>query len=307
MRQYKKYLAGIWILLCLLFLVGCGKGNEPEEGDTFICYVDTEKTALVKEAYEVHSEKAEGQVTEYLEGMMAEPDSIDYKSVFSFAGGIMAPDQRLSDGNLDLYFDYDYKEMKAGEEVLFRAAVVQTLTQIEGVDYIEFYVDDQPLSDQDGRVVGYMCADDFVQNTGSSLAYQTTELKLYFANEKGNMLVPEEVSVRYDNNTQMEKLIVEQLIKGSRTEGNLPVIPSETKVLGVSVKDGVCYVNLDEGFLNNTYGVDPKITVYAIVNSIVDGGSSGQVQISVNGESNIQYMGSIDLSKPLSRDLDLVY
>ena len=68
----------------------------------------------------------------------------------------------------------------------------------------------------------------------------------------------------------------------------------------------MCYVNLGEEFLNNTFAGDPKITIYAIVNSIIDGGTCSQVQISVNGESNIEYMGSIDLSKPLSRDLDLV-
>ena len=77
-------------------------------------------------------------------------------------------------------------------------------------------------------------------------------------------------------------------------------------MIGVSVKDTVCYVNLDEGFLNNTCVTDPAITVYAIVNSIVDGGASSQVQISVNGETNIQYMGRMDLSKPLSRDQNLV-
>ena len=64
--------------------------------------------------------------------------------------------------------------------------------------------------------------------------------------------------------------------------------------------------NLDEGFLNNTYTIDPKITIYAIVNSIVDGGASSQVQILVNGESDITYMGTVDLSKPLSRDQNLV-
>ncbi len=84
------------------------------------------------------------------------------------------------------------------------------------------------------------------------------------------------------------------------------MIPPETKVIGVSVKDGVCYVNLNESFMNNTYVTDPRITVYAIVNSIVDGGACSQVQISVNGESNIEYMGSVDLSKPLSREQDFV-
>ena len=103
-----------------------------------------------------------------------------------------------------------------------------------------------------------------------------------------------------------EKLIVEQLIKGPSSGSSQSVIPVETKVLGVSVKDHICYVNLDEGFLNNTYVIDPELTIYAIVNSIVEGGSSSKVQISVNGKSDINYMGKVDLSKPLSRNLEIV-
>ena len=104
----------------------------------------------------------------------------------------------------------------------------------------------------------------------------------------------------------MEKLIVEQLIKGPSFGEGRAVIPPETQVLGVSVRDGICYVNLDDGFLDSSTGVGPKVTVYAIVNSVTEGGNAGQVQILVNGESNIQYMNRVDLSKPMTRNLDLV-
>lgn len=76
--------------------------------------------------------------------------------------------------------------------------------------------------------------------------------------------------------------------------------------MGVSVKDHICYVNLDEDFLNNTCPVDPRLTIYAIVNSIVGAGNVSEVQISVKGETDLKYMSSIDLSKPLSGDLTLV-
>ncbi len=89
-------------------------------------------------------------------------------------------------------------------------------------------------------------------------------------------------------------------------EGNKSVIPTGTKVLSVSVRDGVCYVNFDDGFLKVADGVEPRITIYALVNSIAGGGETSQVQILVNGETNINYHETIDLSKPLSRDLDLI-
>lgn len=65
-------------------------------------------------------------------------------------------------------------------------------------------------------------------------------------------------------------------------------------------------MNFDEGFLNVAEQVNPKITVYALVNSIVDGGDTSQVQILVNGETNITYQEIIDLSKPLSKEPGLI-
>ena len=295
----------VCILLCLSLLAGCRKGKEPEEGESFICYVNTEDTALVKEKYEMKGENAEEKVQNLLNAMQKEPDSIEYKSVFPEK--LKIQDWTLSDKKLEIHFNSTYEKLSAAKEVLLKAAVVQTLSQLSEVEYVCFFIENSPLTDNLGKEVGYMRADDFVQNTGSLLySYQVGELKLYFANEQGNALITENISVRYNSNTSIEKLIVEQLLKGPSKEGLYPVIPPETKVLGVSVKDNVCYVNLDEGFLNNTYTIDPKITIYAIVNSIVDGGASSQVQILVNGESDITYMGTVDLSKPLSRDQNLV-
>ena len=295
----------VCILLCLSLLAGCRKGKEPEEGESFICYVNTEDTALVKEKYEMKGENAEEKVQNLLNAMQKEPDSIEYKSVFPEK--LKIQDWTLSDKKLEIHFNSTYEKLSAAKEVLLKAAVVQTLSQLSEVEYVCFFIENSPLTDNLGKEVGYMRAEDFVQNTGSLLySYQVGELKLYFSNEQGNAMITENISVRYNSNTSIEKLIVEQLLKGPSKEGLYPVIPPETKVLGVSVKDNVCYVNLDEGFLNNTYTIDPKITIYAIVNSIVDGGASSQVQILVNGESDITYMGTVDLSKPLSRDQNLV-
>lgn len=295
----------VCILLCLSLLAGCRKGKEPEEGESFICYVNTEDTALVKEKYEMKGENAEEKVQNLLNAMQKEPDSIEYKSVFPEK--LKIQDWTLSDKKLEIHFNSTYEKLSAAKEVLLKAAVVRTLSQLSEVEYVCFFIENSPLTDNLGKEVGYMRAEDFVQNTGSLLySYQVGELKLYFANEQGNAMITENISVRYNSNTSIEKLIVEQLLKGPSKEGLYPVIPPETKVLGVSVKDNVCYVNLDEGFLNNTYTIDPKITIYAIVNSIVDGGASSQVQILVNGESDITYMGTVDLSKPLSRDQNLV-
>lgn len=296
------------MLLCLagllLFSGGCKKGKEPKAGGYRIYYLNTEETQLVEEYCESSADDVESRVSEVLELLKEEPETIEYKSVF--IGGVEVRDWELQETKLSLHFNEAYAKLDAASELLLRASVVQSLVQVSGVDYVRFYIEDQPLSDMEGREIGYMRAEDFVQNTGSTLhSYQTADLRLYFSDKKGSALEAEEVSVRYNSNISMEKLIVEQLMKGPSSQDRKAVIPSGTKLLGVSVRENVCYVNFDEGFLNVAEQVNPRITVYALVNSIVDGGECSQVQILVNGETNITYQEIIDLSKPLSKDPEL--
>ena len=70
-------------------------------------------------------------------------------------------------------------------------------------------------------------------------------------------------------------------------------------------KDDVCYVNFDNGFLNMT-DIQPEVTIYSIVNSIIRGGSASKVQILVNGDSNLKYQDQVDLSQPLTEREDIV-
>ena len=107
-------------------------------------------------------------------------------------------------------------------------------------------------------------------------------------------------------NISAEKQIIEQLIKGPSGENALPTLPEDTKLLGVSVRDGVCYVNFSEEFLQPVDQVDPKLTIYSIVNSITASGSAGKVQILVNGETNLSYQETIDISQPFSMNADLI-
>ena len=71
-------------------------------------------------------------------------------------------------------------------------------------------------------------------------------------------------------------------------------------------REGICYVNFDEGFLNMDYKISPEVRIYSVVNSIVEGGEMGQVQILINGKTDAVYQDNITLEKPFSRNLELV-
>ena len=144
--------------------------------------------------------------------------------------------------------------------------------------------------------------------------YEKARIRLYFANEEGNGLTVVTRTKVYSSNISMEKLIVEEIIKGPDPNDSgsagagkaYPVANPDTKVLSVAVRDGICYVNLDSSFVNQIYNVTPEVTIYAITNSLVELSNVNKVQISINGETNINYRENISLSATFERNLDLV-
>lgn len=293
------------LCVCMLFLCGCARGKVLDGNKDYIYYVNAEGTGLVKEKCTFEGEKVKEKIEFVFQKLKEEPDSIDYKS--PYPATVKIKGWKLNDSDLEIDFESSYQEMDTTQELLLRAATVKSMVQIAGVDYVRFWVDGSPLKDNENREIGYMSKESFVDNTGSALhSYQDGNLRLFFASESGDQLVEEERTVRYNSNMSVEKLIVEQLKKGPSVDDAYPVIPPDAKILGVAVRDGICYVNFDEEFLNMTYTITPQVAVYSIVNSIVEEGKVSKVQILINGETTVMFQENISFEEPFTRNLDLV-
>ena len=118
--------------------------------------------------------------------------------------------------------------------------------------------------------------------------------------------MPVSRSVEYNTNVSLEKLVMEQLILGPSKLEAYPTINPATKVINVTVNDGTCYVNLDQTFLTQVYTVSSEVTIYSIVNSLVELDNVNKVQILINGESEISFRESMNLNTTFGRNLDLI-
>ena len=301
-----------WIsILCLAFVIltcgGCGN-QEPEEGDVYTIYhLNHDQTGLVMQDYTTQTPQDDKDtlLEELTDALSQTPDKLEYYPPLS--GRVHLLDYHTEKDQVTLEFDSQYKELPATTEILVRAAVVRTLTQVEGISYVSFTVQGEPLVDNLGNVVGIMSADQFIDNSGDEInTYEQAELRLYFADETGAHLVEANRTLRLSSNIAMEKLVVELLIKGPENPELYPTINPETKIVNVTVKDGICYVNLSEAFLTQTYQVTPEISVYSLVNSLVELPNVNKVQISVNGETAVTYQESISLTTVFERNLDLL-
>ena len=127
--------------------------------------------------------------------------------------------------------------MNACQEILCRAALARTLTQVPGIEYISIYSGDQPLLDKSGMPAGPISAADFVDSITDVNAYERTELTLYFTDANGTLLYPEKRSVMHNVNTSVERVIIEELISGPEQPGLMPTLNSDIKILNVSVNE----------------------------------------------------------------------
>ena len=300
----KKWL---WILLLAvpLLMAGCRKQQQVDESGYRIWYINQDETCLKYENKELQSKNEEGLLREMMEVMRETPTDDELKPVIPEDVELL--DFDFEHNQLYLNFSPEYKKMPKVYEVLCRAAIVRTLGQIDGVEYVDFQVNGEPLTDLEGKEIGLMNEDQFIENAGEEInAYKTADLTLYFSNKAGDKLVGQRVAMEYNSNISLEKLIVEQLIAGPPFEGAYPTIPSETKLLNISIKDNICYVNLDEGFLGTGYNVIESIPVYSIVNSLIENTDAQKVQISINGETNRMFRESINFDTIFEKNEGLI-
>lgn len=303
----KRILVGM-LLLLLAAGMGCTRRGNTKDGYV-IYYVNKEGTKTVSVPYEPDTPVESMSPQEMIEDMLGKlgenPESLEYKR--PLAGEIQLMSYKLEGGQLQLTFSSDYSQMDNVTEVLCRASYVRTLMQVKGVEYISFYVGDTPLLDAKGNSVGVMTAESFIENPGEQInSIQTAKITLYFANGNGDGLVPEIQECHYNSNISMEKLVMERLLAGPLGNEGKATIPAGTKLVSVSVLDGVCFVNLDNGFLNQNYDIEEGVVIYSIVNSLAELPNVNKVQLSVNGDTSLTYRESFSFGTVYERNLDYV-
>lgn len=297
----------VMLLIVSVVLISCGE-EKPPEGTLLISYLDKDQTKTVRVGYEPNADLSdEGLlVEELIEVLSTDSGDVDY--VKPIPEEVEVTKTVLEgDGDLKVYFNEAYRSLESVPEMLCRLALVQTLTQVEGVDCLEFFVGEEPLLDSKGNEVGEMTAEDFVINPGEQInSIQHATLDLYFSNLTGDGLVLETQRVYYNSNVSLEKLVIEHLLAGPTISDAMASIPAETSLINVSVADRICYVSLDDGFRTQNYNVQEAVVIYSLVNSLTALPHIDKVQISINGDTSGVYRESFSLSTLYEEDLSYV-
>ncbi len=296
----KKVLIALLGLLCGLLFSACGAREEDGENVWQVYYVSNSETKVEMHSHEMESSDPADQLDELIQCLSTNPEKLEYKAPLVMGFQLLSVNRDGSRITLDV--DAAYSELSVTSEVLVRAAIVRTLTQLEDVTHIGITVEGNQLYDGLGGPVGWMSADQFIDNDGNEInTYEQVRIKLYFAGEDGTNLIAAYREKHYSTNTPLERFVLEELIAGPKVDGLYPSINPATKIISVMTKDGICYVNLDENFLTVEGNVSTDVSVYSIVNSLVELSNINKVQILINGE-----VPSVFSASTFERNLDIV-
>ena len=301
----RRILCLVLSLVMIFMLTGCND-EERKPGEYQIFYLNRDVTKVQAEDYDSSGEEGEMLILELLNRLSAVPKSSSLRQ--TIPSNVSVNGIKTEGAYITIDFSQNYKNMSVTEETLVRAAIVKTLLQIENYSLVSFTVESEPLRTADGILVGNMTLDSFVENPGAQINASTqSTIKLYFSSADGTSLIEETRVVTHSTSVSMEKLIMEQLIDGPKLSKCKATIPSATKLINVSVTDGICYVNVDRSFQNQDQEIKEEIVLYSIVNSLTEIPGVTKVQLSINGDTKGFCRYTYELSKMYEKNLELLY
>lgn len=292
--------------VALLFLAGCGEKKE-EENRYIVYYVNPEGTRLVESKYIPTAETFE-ELMEELLGQLKEASSSE--NVSALKDGVTVNGYERGIDALRIDFSEEYYDLGNTDEVLLRAATVKTFSQIPGVVKVMITVNQEQLRDEEGQLVPAMDTDSFIDTKeGGINSYLYAKLSLYFSDENGTGLVKETRSLHYSSNMVLERVIMEQLIAGSKERGSKAVLTGAVKIQNLFIKDGICTISFDEE-VNKTpteSSVTPEVALYAIVNSICETCDEiTAVRFEIEGDDSVLFRNAVSLEQEFTADYSYV-
>lgn len=212
-----------------------------------------------------------------------------------------------------LYIDISdsFTDLKESERLVCVGSLVYTFSDIAFVNNVKLSVGGRDISGimDYGEDIKSLNSENVVNNPViNPEKINRQKVVLYFLENRGAKLVPEERSIEVKQSQTLEYQIVEQLTLGPSKEGLKPTIPQGTKIKDIKTEEGICYVNLSGDFASRISETtkDEKLAIYSIVNSLTELTSVNKVQFLIDGEKVSQVKGHYDFSKTFERDETLI-
>ncbi len=293
------------ILSAVLLLSGCSwlsinSGNTDVDAITY--YIEENGTTLVEKNVSLPDGSKEEKV-EYLINSLLNPPS---KNISPICSGAVLKSVKIEDEIATVNFSKEFTDVKNPIYTLSPAALAKTLCSLEFISGVNILVEDLPALGIDGTPIGVIMKSDVAGN-GLPTGLIEANVKLYFPDEAGEGLNLERRKVLASASTTVEKVVVEELIKGPKVDKNIAIIPNDVKVLSAETKNGVCFVNLSKEFISkfSSGSTGENLIIYSVVNSLTELDTVSSVQFLIEGEKK-EALSHIAINEPLVRDKSII-
>ena len=278
------------LLAALLLLTACARQEAPEREETGFLFYDPAESpfgadgVLRTAAPDALPETPQAVVAAYLAS--APPDGADAP----------VPDawtlHAVSQESDTLLVSFSGSPVSALERSLSCCCLAKTLLQLDGVRRVS-------ITDPSGEAARVF-ADGDIQLTDTGMLPQQETVTLYLPDEQLRYLNRETRTVEAMAASEKPRFIVEQLLSSA-------CIPAGTRLLNISVENGICTVDLSSEFSEGLQGgfSAERMTVYALVDSLTELSEISSVDFWVAG-APVQTLHRMDLTRGVTRDESLI-
>lgn len=207
----------------------------------------------------------------------------------------------LDEENKTVYIDLSsaFTRMNTSDAVFLKVSLVYTLTALGFIDNVYLSADGTPIT-AEGEPLSRRSVLLNPDIAAEKVNYQS--VTLYFADKNSQTLVGETRLLEIKQSQDLEFQIVEQLLAGPENTDLISPIPSGTKLINTNTENGICYVNLSQGFINKSSSSSVTLLqIYSIVNTLTALDSVNAVQLYVEGQKVNEIVDGADISKELER------
>lgn len=296
----------ICIILCICLaapLCACGEPELRSPGTFYYYRAETEFSGtdgvLAPEAHELHG--IENDLTAILALYCEGPDSAYLEN--PLPSGCAAPRFTLEENVLTLHFEQDFAALTGVELTVAAGCLARTFLPLTGAE--------QLILTADGTLLGGETA---MALTLSDLGLRDDSLDLlhgtytvYYCDAARRYLIGQSLSVNLSSREELPALLLEQMFTPPSGMGLRTVLPDSCRVLGVTVKDGLCTVDLSAEFDSRRYysHTGQILSLMGIVNTLCALEEIEQVEFTIDGQLLVHY-GSLTIPGPLVPDSRIV-
>jgi germination protein M len=288
----------------MLFASGCSPENETKSENVKLYYAAKGNTGLGVESRDIQFKDAESKYMNTLKELISGPSDIS-KFETSISKDTKALNVKAENGNLTVDFSKEFNMFSGSmHEAAVVASVVDTMLQFEELKKVKILAEGQELVAPSGEPYGFM---EFIDFNTEDLSEK--EITLYFADSQAMYLIPEKrtVLVKKDiGDAEFYKIVLEELIKGPKTENLYNTIPEEVKVEYVELDGDLLKVDFSEEMHTKHWrgAAGESMTINSIANTMTEFENIKGVMPTVDGGPlSIEHMV---VEEPLTRNESII-